>query len=417
MDPTVGNTGGLGGLKGAAYAIGNPELPIFTRSLPEILNRGWKILSEPITGISVDSYSVPTSESNVALPKTPTMPTPPKSPPKAATSKITKEPSISLKIPSISLNLPEKIVSSSTQTVIRSKKSSGKEQSIESEKAPTFQLDIPSLFDQKKLASNDEKETKKRSPSLELFGEKGGVEKVSPKVSKSPSFQLNIKPSSKKKTLSTGDKKKFTPKSPSKRKAIAVKDKKKSPTLSIFGREKDVKKTELVKKSNKPKKSPQKIAKKASQVANNKSDFNISNLTVFGQVQSNKLNRSQKKDELKKKNTSRIEKDKPDKSSTLNLFGAGVKPDSSTQQTKAKSPSKSIFGNGMEKNISSKTKTSKVSSKSKKTVNKVIPNSAAVLKKNVDSKKKKQAVKEQIAPRGVPTVKKVKKMLLDFHYY
>ena len=71
----------------------------------------------------------------------------------------------------------------------------------------------------------------------------------------------------------------------------------------------------------------------------------------------------------------------------------------------------------MEKNISSKTKTSKVSSKSKKTVNKVVPNSAAVLKKNVDSKKKKQAVKEQIAPRGVPTVKKVKKMLLDFHYY
>ena len=217
-------------------------------------------------------------------------------------------------------NTTEKIVSSSTQTVIRSKKSSGKEQSIESKKAPTFQLDIPSLFDQKKLTSNDEKETKKRSPSLELFGEKGGVEKVSPKVSKSPSFQLNIKPSSKKKTLSTGDKKKFTPKSPSKRKAIAVKDKKKSPTLSIFGREEDVKKTELVKKSNKPKKSPQKIAKKASQVANNKSDFNISNLTVFGQVQSNKLNRSQKKDELKKKNTSRIEKDKPSKSPTLNLF-------------------------------------------------------------------------------------------------
>jgi len=56
MDPTSGNTGGLGGVFGIFYATGVPLPALTTRSLPQILSRAQKAVLSPITGEDVDDF-------------------------------------------------------------------------------------------------------------------------------------------------------------------------------------------------------------------------------------------------------------------------------------------------------------------------------------------------------------------------
>jgi hypothetical protein len=59
MDPTLGNAGGLGGPEGVAYAKGQARWSIWTRPWPRVVGRlGIRLLS-PLTGVSVDSATLP----------------------------------------------------------------------------------------------------------------------------------------------------------------------------------------------------------------------------------------------------------------------------------------------------------------------------------------------------------------------
>lgn len=57
MDPSIGNSGGLGGPEGYKYATGTASLSLTSRSFPSILERFKKRVLSPITGISVDEYA------------------------------------------------------------------------------------------------------------------------------------------------------------------------------------------------------------------------------------------------------------------------------------------------------------------------------------------------------------------------
>ena len=135
MDPTTGNTGGLGGAFGIAYAIGAPFPAWAARPFPQILTRLQKQILQPITKIGVDDYlktetpqaaistlpsvgnkfqpeppaKLPKLSSTINFPKLPsppTKPTPPaKETPVAANPPAVKLPAVKLSLPSI--NLPK----------------------------------------------------------------------------------------------------------------------------------------------------------------------------------------------------------------------------------------------------------------------------------------------------------------------
>uniref|UniRef100_A0A7S2NW89 Uncharacterized protein n=1 Tax=Leptocylindrus danicus TaxID=163516 RepID=A0A7S2NW89_9STRA len=139
MDPTQGNTGGLGGAFGIAYAVGLPFPEWAARPFPQILTRLQKQILQPITKIGVDDYlktetpqaaistlpsigqkfqpeppaKLPKLSSKINFPK---IPSPPiesaasvKEAPPAAASKIIptteKSPAVKISLPSI--NLPK----------------------------------------------------------------------------------------------------------------------------------------------------------------------------------------------------------------------------------------------------------------------------------------------------------------------
>ena len=56
IDPTEGNTGGLGGTPGMQYSI-RQFSPLTTRPLPQILSRTQKAILKPFTGKDVDDYN------------------------------------------------------------------------------------------------------------------------------------------------------------------------------------------------------------------------------------------------------------------------------------------------------------------------------------------------------------------------
>eukprot|EP00586_Coscinodiscus_wailesii_P017557 CAMPEP_0172500554 /NCGR_PEP_ID=MMETSP1066-20121228/139999_1 /TAXON_ID=671091 /ORGANISM="Coscinodiscus wailesii, Strain CCMP2513" /LENGTH=829 /DNA_ID=CAMNT_0013274845 /DNA_START=125 /DNA_END=2611 /DNA_ORIENTATION=- len=68
IDPSQGNTGGLGGVFGILYAIGNPLPGIAARPLPEIFSRLQKRILQPVTGIDVDDYGLPKSRGTAPIP-------------------------------------------------------------------------------------------------------------------------------------------------------------------------------------------------------------------------------------------------------------------------------------------------------------------------------------------------------------
>lgn len=101
MDPTLGNTGGLGGVYGIFYGIGSPLPDFVTRPIPEIVGRLKKSLLSPFTGIGVDDYgpssstatAVTTASSLLAKPQTTKsskLPSPPKKPPATSQSPLEK---------------------------------------------------------------------------------------------------------------------------------------------------------------------------------------------------------------------------------------------------------------------------------------------------------------------------------------
>jgi len=57
MDPSDSNTGGLGGIFGIYYAIGNAQLPLSTRSLPQIFARAQTAAFSIFTGADVDDFA------------------------------------------------------------------------------------------------------------------------------------------------------------------------------------------------------------------------------------------------------------------------------------------------------------------------------------------------------------------------
>jgi hypothetical protein len=59
MDPTLGNAGGLGGPEGVAYANGQARWSIWTRPWPRVVGRLGTRLFSPLTGVSVDSATLP----------------------------------------------------------------------------------------------------------------------------------------------------------------------------------------------------------------------------------------------------------------------------------------------------------------------------------------------------------------------
>jgi len=62
MDPTDSNTGGLGGISGIYYAIGNAQLPLSTRTLPQIIARTQTAAFSVFTGTDMDDFaSAPSS--------------------------------------------------------------------------------------------------------------------------------------------------------------------------------------------------------------------------------------------------------------------------------------------------------------------------------------------------------------------
>ena len=58
MDPTVGNTGGLGGVFGIFYATGQALPGLSSRPLPQLLARAQRAIAKPITGIDVDDFTL-----------------------------------------------------------------------------------------------------------------------------------------------------------------------------------------------------------------------------------------------------------------------------------------------------------------------------------------------------------------------
>jgi len=96
MDPTIGNTGGLGGVYGIFYGIGEPLPDVVSRPIPEIIERLKKTLASPFTGLAVDDYGLPNAVPSstattepIVTPVTPPIkpetsakqPSPPKKPP------------------------------------------------------------------------------------------------------------------------------------------------------------------------------------------------------------------------------------------------------------------------------------------------------------------------------------------------
>eukprot|EP00592_Proboscia_alata_P002686 CAMPEP_0194370152 /NCGR_PEP_ID=MMETSP0174-20130528/18456_1 /TAXON_ID=216777 /ORGANISM="Proboscia alata, Strain PI-D3" /LENGTH=970 /DNA_ID=CAMNT_0039147453 /DNA_START=151 /DNA_END=3063 /DNA_ORIENTATION=- len=61
MDPSLGESGGLGGQAGLQYASGDssPLAEFLSRPLPEVLSRLQKKITEPISKIAVDEFSLP----------------------------------------------------------------------------------------------------------------------------------------------------------------------------------------------------------------------------------------------------------------------------------------------------------------------------------------------------------------------
>ena len=62
MDPSVGNTGGLVGVDGIRYALGEGTPDIVSRPLPLALGRWRKKILSPITKIDADEFVLTPSE-------------------------------------------------------------------------------------------------------------------------------------------------------------------------------------------------------------------------------------------------------------------------------------------------------------------------------------------------------------------
>lgn len=113
MDPTIGNTGGLGGVYGIFYATGVPLPAIASRTIPQIVSRVKTDLFSPFTGRKADDLvkigkdstveSKPKPESRDPSPSIQTLskePKPPPTPPKSlASSSLTTSQNADKKIP------------------------------------------------------------------------------------------------------------------------------------------------------------------------------------------------------------------------------------------------------------------------------------------------------------------------------
>jgi hypothetical protein len=117
MDPTVGNSGGLGGVYGLLYGSGSPLVDTSTRPWPQIQLRLQKAVSSPLTGVGVDDYTLPGKASIIGIPtpaKMPKLKAPPQMPkldnrfeaPKPPAAPKIDPPKVSL--PKVSLPPPKK---------------------------------------------------------------------------------------------------------------------------------------------------------------------------------------------------------------------------------------------------------------------------------------------------------------------
>jgi len=410
MDPSIGNTGGLGGLFGAAYACKSPINFLVSRTISSVLTRLQRSLLEPITGISPDDYIKQSTQFppvvDAVVPQPPKTPVPLNiEPPKVLTNPVPK-PATEVKKP----------VGEKTVKVPRKKPL--KEPAQENKESPTLSIFDFSSSDSKKVQTSVAPKkgpspkpskftpkkpdivAKKKSPSLSIFGAEqksktSAPQKTSQPISpkKSPSLSIfggtNSSPSSKavqpKKAQKPTAKKspvqvKQTKKPVVKKVAVTPKAKKpdppkKSPTLSIFGgvESKDISKPVT-------KKSPTLSIFGAAPSTPTKSDEKKSpTLSIFG---AGKEKASPSIQATKPKITPKKPPSDVKKSPTLSIFGSLPKADApkvASPKEEKKSPTLSIFGSNVNKPV------------------------ADPIKAKVSPVKKKPVVSAEIKPpRGIP---------------
>jgi len=158
MDPTQGNTGGLGGAFGIAYAIGAPFPAWAARPFPQILTRLQKQILQPITKIGVDDY-LKTKTPQAAISTLPSV-----------GKKFQPEPPAKLPKLSSKINFP-KISSPPIESAVSIKEAppaAASKVNPTTEKSPAVKISLPSINlpkinaadDQKKQAAGEAKQKK-----------------------------------------------------------------------------------------------------------------------------------------------------------------------------------------------------------------------------------------------------------------